>query len=65
MPAPDISPALLFQARDAAYAETYAMERQRLTDAEWARFEPMAFRLLNAHARQIVVRFELREKGDE
>jgi len=25
----------------------------------------MALRLLNAHARQIVVRFELREKGDE
>jgi len=64
MPAPDISPALLFAARDAAYAETYAMERQRLTDAEWARFEPMALRLLNAHARHLVRRFQMTERDE-
>jgi hypothetical protein len=65
MPAPDLNPALLFQARDAAVAEWLAMDRQRLTDAEVAKFQPMMLRVLNAHQRQIMLRFELREKGDE
>jgi len=65
MPAPDISPALLFAARDAAVAEWLALDRQHLTDAEVAKFQPMMLRVLNAHARCLMVYFELREKGDE
>lgn len=57
------NPALMLEARDAAYAELYALDRQRLSDADWATFEPMAFRLLNSHARAIVLRFVLTEKG--
>ena len=56
-------PSLMLAARDAAYAETYAMERQRLTDAEWARFQPVLLRAMDAQRRQIMIRFELREKG--
>jgi len=65
MPAPDISPALLFAARDAAVAEWLALDRQHLTDAEVAKFQPMMLRVLNSHGRAILQRFELREKGDE
>jgi hypothetical protein len=65
MPAPDISPALLFAARDAAVAEWYAIDRPQLSDAEVAKFQPMMLRVLNSHSRAILQRFELREKGDE
>ena len=65
MPDPDLSPALLFAARDAAVAEWYALDRPQLSDAEVAKFQPMMLRVLNAHGRAILQRFELREKGDE
>jgi hypothetical protein len=57
-------PALMLAARDAAYAEWYALDRPSLTDAEWAIFEPMAFRLLNAHARHLVRRFQMAERDE-
>lgn len=56
-------PSLMLAARDAAYAETYAMERQRLSDDEWARFQPVLLRAMDAQRRQIMIRFELTEKG--
>ena len=56
-------PALMLAARDAAYAETYAMERQRLSDDEWGRFQPVLLRAMDAQRRQIMIRFELMEKG--
>jgi hypothetical protein len=62
MPDPDISPALLFAARDAAVAEWYALDRPQLSDAELAKFQPMMLRVLNAHARCLMERFDLTER---
>jgi hypothetical protein len=60
--APDLNPALLFQARDAAVAKWYALDRPQLSDAEVAKFQPMMLRVLNAQQRQIMIRFTLTDK---
>jgi len=62
MPDPTPNPALLFAARDAAYAEWYASDRPQLSDAELAKFKPMVLRLLNAHVRHLIQRFEMTER---
>lgn len=56
---PDLDPALMQSASQAAYAEVYAMDRKRFSDADWAKFEPVLHRAFDALRRQIAVRFEL------
>lgn len=61
---PDLDPALMQSATQAAYAEVYAMERPRLSDADWQKFEPVLHRAFDALRRQIAARFELVARGD-
>jgi hypothetical protein len=64
MPAPDISPALLFAARDEALAEVYANSRPGFSDAEWKRFLPILLLGLNSHTRHLMRYFEMTERSN-
>lgn len=60
-----VNPSVMREARDAAFAEVYSIERQRFSDAEWSKIEPLLWRAFNSIQRQFLLRCEVKERGTE
>jgi hypothetical protein len=50
----EFDPSVLHEIARLAMGEVYALERQRFSDAEWAKVEPMLWRAFNSLLRRVV-----------